>query len=156
MTDRHPMDQLPIANSQALSTLAANTGIVNLQATQTQNYKAATLRGVVGISDLTVGDGPFLWGISQGELSLTEIEEYLESVPVNNRQVPQVEHVQRAVQVIGAIGTDLISQWVQDRILLPTFREDVGFGIWIYNQGKTMTTGAQFRMRGRFFGRWLA
>ncbi len=149
------MDQLPLAISQALATLAANTGIRVVQGTQTQNYKAMSLKCVASVIGLTVGDGPFLWGLASGELTLAEIEEYLEGVPTSRRDVPAVEQVKRAVQVLGGLGPERLTEWKTEQIILPTWREGIGFSIWIYNQGPSMTTGATFKLRGRTFGRWL-
>ncbi len=104
---------------------------------------------------MAAGDGPLLYGIADGILTLAEIEEYIESVPSTKRDTPAIEHVSRSVQVIGSLGKDRETEYQQTRVILPTFREDVGHIIWIYNTGPTMTTGAIINMRGRYFGRWL-
>ncbi len=155
MPDKHPLDQLTVRTAFALSTLAASTGLVNSIADINQNYKAVSMHGVWSLTTLTAGDGPIMYGIADGEYSLAEIEQYLEATVVDKRDAPETEQVSRAVQVLGALGTDLQTVYSKDRVVLPTFREDKGFIAWVHNAGIAMTTGALLKFRGRFFGRWL-
>ncbi len=155
MTDRHPLDQLPTLASFTMATTAASTGLIVSAATNTQNYKAVSWHGSWGLTSLTEGDGPLLFGLADGELTLVEIEEYLESIPITKMAAPKTEHVRRAVQVWGSIGKDNLTQYLTPRVVLPTFRETRGYIFWVYNTGIAMTTGALLKIRGRFFGRWL-
>ena len=156
MPDKHPLDQLTTLSTETMGTLAALTAQLSVKATLTQNYKAVSFHGVISIDGLTLGDGPILWGFAAAEISAAELEEYLEAIPVSSRDTPAKDQVQRAVQVMGAVGLNQEVVYMQGhRMLLPTFREGVGFAIWVYNAGVQMTTGAVWRERGRFFGRWL-
>ncbi len=156
MPDKHALDQLPTATTFTLATLATDTGMINTVATINQNYKAMSLHGAWGLSPLADGDGPLLFGLADGELSLAEIEQYIEAAVTDARNAPNTEQVARPVQVLGALGKDKATIYLQgDRIRLPTFREDKGFSWWIYNLGIAMTTGSIVENRGRFFGRWL-
>ncbi len=155
MTDRHPLDQVPFGAAFTLLTLAADTGIISTITAAIQNFKATSMRASWGLAGLSAGDGPLLIGIADGELSLAEIEEYLEAAVTNARESPQAENALRPVQVLDTIGFRKESLWVVERILLPTFRENVGFTLFVYNTGVNMTTGAAIEIRGRLFGRWL-
>ncbi len=156
MPDKHALDQLPIDTSFTMATLAAGAGLINAVQSINQNFKAMSIHAVWGINPLADVDGPFLFGLADGELSLAEIEEYLEGQPLDARKAPEVEQVARPVQVIGGLGIDVRTTYLSGtRVRLPTFREDKGFTWWIYNTGITMTTGSFAKMRGRFFGRWL-
>ncbi len=155
MTDKHPMEQLPFDNGITLLTLAMDTGIIAAASDQLQNYKAVSIRGSWALNGLTLGDGPLLFGIADGELTLIEISQYLQDIPTDRRNAPENERVQRAVQVLGTLGFRMETQWVRERIILPTFRENRGFTFWCLNVGQTMTTGAVILINGRMFGRWL-
>ncbi len=155
MTDRHPLQQLPFDIGFTLGTLANNTGIINVPTASLQNYKAVSIHTGIGLKDLTVDDGPLLFGIQDGELTLVELEQYLEDIPSDERNAPENERVQRPVQVLGTIGFRMETQNLRERVILPTFREGRGFTFWIYNFGVAMTTGAVVVLKGRFFGRWL-
>ncbi len=155
MPDKHPLDQMPVTAGFTLATLAADTGLVVTNTTAEQNYKAVSLHAVWGIDILDAADGPLLFGVADGEISLAKLEEYLEALITDSLDIPQSEQVTRPVQVLGALGHDLKTVYQKDRILLPTFRENQGFVVWVYNGGIAMTTGSSIRMTGRFFGRWL-
>ncbi len=155
MTDRHPMNQLPVQAAFTLGTLAALTGLIVAKADILQNFKALTLHGVWGLTSLTAGDGPLLFGIASAEWSLAEIEQYLEVIVRDQRDATNNEQAARSVQVLGALGLRLETVYQREKVILPTFREGQGWNMWVYNRGIAMTTGALVKMSGRFFGRWL-
>ncbi len=155
MPDKHPLDQFPTTAGFTMSTLAANTGLIQNNQSNIQNYKAVSVHECWSIVGLTADDGPFLFGIQDGELTLAELTEYLTAAPTDRRDTPQGEQVQRPVQVLGSLGFRLETVYVKERVILPTFFENRGFTHWIFNLGVTMTTGATARANGRFFGRWL-
>ncbi len=156
MPNKHPLDQLPVTVDQTLGTLATKTLLSTGLATNTQNYKATSIKVGVSLTPLTDGDGPVLFGLANAEISGSEVEEYLESVPTSSRDTPAKDQVARAVQVLETLGQELQTRWVEERILLPTFREGIGFRFWVYNAGIAFTTGSFFRAQGRLFGRWLS
>ncbi len=148
---------MPLTATFTLSTLNTNTGMIVATTAQTQNFKATSIRAAIGLAGLTeASDGPLLYGIAGSGISLAELEAYIESVPNTGQDTPATEQVSRAVQALGAIGLRRETQWIVERVLLPTFREDVGHVFWVYNVGIAMTTGAIVEVRGRYFGRWLA
>ncbi len=156
MAHPHPLDQLPVVSNFTLATLNTGTGILNAIALIVQNFKAVSFHGVIGLMGLTAGDGPLLYGISQGSLTLAEVTEYLTAAPDSKTQSPAEEQVSRPVQVLGGLGgTDKTTDFIRAKVILPHFREDTGFTFWIFNIGIQMTTGATIRVRGRFFGKWI-
>ncbi len=156
MTDRHPLQQLPTAESFTLGTLGNNTGLIANNSSLVQNFKSVSIHESWGLNGLAAGDGPILYGIQDGELTLAELEEYLEAAITDERDTPQAEQVQRPIQVLGSLGLRQETVFIRQKSILPTFRENRGFTHWIYNHGPAMTTGALVFVKGRFFGRWLS
>ncbi len=163
MPKSEPLDQVQVDHNITMGTLANDTGIVSSDANITQNYKAVSLHAVIAIRVLDAADGPILYGLCPGEVSLAEIEQYLESAPNSKRDTPEIDQVSIPVQVLGQLTAVGIAstlkgnaaEWIKERILLPTFRENQGWQFWVYNAGIAMTTGSSVILRGRYFGRWL-
>ncbi len=154
----HPLDRVIDLVAQTLGALATLTGLVGSGPAITQNFAAIMWQGGVGLTGWTTGEGPLLYGIMDADLSLAELEEYLElNGPIRANQVPQSEKAKRPVQVIGIVGGPGDPVWhpkVQTR--LPAFREDVGWAFWVYNMGPAaLSTGSTFTWLGTMFGRWI-
>ncbi len=59
-----------------LLTLAAETALVMEGPTMTRGGRLLSVRGLVNIRSLTTGDGPFIFGIAEKSLQLSEIQAF--------------------------------------------------------------------------------
>ncbi len=129
----------------------------------TRGGQLLSVRSASSITDLTAGDGPFVIGVANKDLSLSELEAYLEiNGPVHPDDTTGVELASRGakVRILGLAvptgdGTQA-SLMVMDRSLsgLKWSEEAVGWNWFIYNIGRTMTTGATWLMLYQLFVRW--
>ncbi len=153
-----PLDRIIDRDSVALSTLASATALIVGTLVNTQNFSPAAWQGSAGVNAMTVAQGPLLWGFANAELSLAEIQEYLDlSGPLNKAAVPEFERSSRSVQLMGSLSQELPYDWHQmTPIRTPKLREDIGRSSWVYNLGGgALTTGAVFSVGGVTFGRWI-
>ncbi len=152
----HPLDKLNHSESITLSTLAANTGIIGSARVLTQDYRAMSIVGCAGLDNAIATNGPILYGLAVGNLSLVQIEEFLEDRANRSSSVPGNEFINRSVQILGSLGLSRETEWHQNtRIRLPTFQEDIGFNLWVYNISVALNSGTIAKFFFEFFGRWL-
>ncbi len=120
----------------------------------------------VAFVDGAVTDGePFLIGIADNGLTVTEIQECLNTGdPSNPSDFPEAENAMRPVWVtdgyIGHVGTAELTgrQKLQGEIKLRwTFNDAVSGWTWFaFNiGGATMTTGVVVRIYAKHFGVWV-
>ncbi len=152
----HPMDRLHARSSTALATLAAQTGILMGARALLQDYVMKKVKGMVSINNVDAGDPAVIFGLASGDLSLAEIEAYLELAILRQGDLPAAEINTRPIQLLCAVGPQQQTCWLDARIVLPTFQEDIGFVFFIYNPSTSaFTTGAEVTAALDCFGRWL-
>ncbi len=122
-----------------------------------------SLTGLAAVDALTAGEGNFLYGISSADLSLAELEEYLElNGPLSESDIVGMERATRGkhLRVLGRLtpqgngqqAADFLKNQTLSGLLIP---EDAGgFDFWIYNLGAALTTGSTFRVAMQAFARW--
>ncbi len=148
-------------NGSALATLAAEVALLVGGPVMTRGGKLLSVRGAPSIRNLTAGDGPFLYGIAQKSLDLAQLTEYLElQGPVTPDAVPEKERAERGklIRTLGIIvpladGTVGAGEFLRN-VSLSGFvftEESAGWNHWIYNIGRTMTTGATWAYSMQFF-----
>ncbi len=153
----HPLDKLIEPVSITLGTLANNTGIIGTARVLLQDFVAVSIIGGAGIDNSTDANrtnGPIIFGIMRGNLSLVQLDEFLEAGELR-ASATNKEHTDRPVQILGAVGRGLETVWLRERMRLPTFQEDIGFNFWVWNPSAAMTTGQIFAGVFELFGRWL-
>ncbi len=156
MANKHPMDKLVERQSITVGTLASSTGIIGTARVLLQDYVCKMIVGVVAREAAAIDDGPIVFGIMQGNMTLTELEEAIEADIVIQSDIAGEERTKRPYQVLGAVGPSAETFWIEKAIVrLPTFQEDVGFNLFIYNAGDAATTGSLMKFWLQLFGRWL-
>ncbi len=149
----------------ALATLAQSTGILMNSPTMLRGGSILSIRGAIAIASLTAGDGPFLFGVMGGDLTLAELEAYLElggPVRPDDLTVVEIQTRGRHIRQLGVIrpsgdGTQAILELTNVRTSALRFSESgegSGWKWWIYNMGVTMTTGATARLIAQSFIRF--
>ncbi len=122
-----------------------------------------SLRGAMSVSVLAAGDGPFVVGIANKDLTLAELSAYLEQHgPVHPDDTTNVEVRSRGrkIRKLGLIvprgdGTQG-AMFLKDVAIsgLRFSEEAAGWSYWLYNMGKDMTTGALWLVQMDQFVRW--
>ncbi len=152
----HPLDRLVELQSITVGALTASTGVVGSPRTLLQDFVGIAVKGCVGTDAGTIGDGPIIYGMMQGDMTLTELEEALEADTLRSADITQSERSRRPYQILGALGDDHRTDWHDmTKLRLPTFQEDVGFNTWIFNISDQQTTGSLVKFALEIFGRWL-
>ncbi len=157
MANKHPMDKLVERQSITVGALAASTGVIGTARVLLQDYVCKMVVGVVAQEAGAIDDAPIVFGIMQGNMTLAELEEAIEADIVSAQgNLAGEERTKRNYQVLGAVGPTIQTVWLEKAIIrLPTFQEDVGFNLFIYNAGDQATTGSLMKFWLQLFGRWL-
>ncbi len=152
----HPLDILVELQSITVGTLASSTGIIGAPRTLLQDFVGIAVKGCVGADARTIGDGPIIYGLMQGDMTLSELEEAIEADRLRSADITQEERSKRPYQILGALGDDHATDWHEmTKLRLPTFQEDVGFNTWVYNISDAQSTGSLIKFALQVFGRWL-
>ncbi len=149
----------------SLGTLASKTGIldgINVAVTRGGRFLSGSILG--GLSGFTEGEGPIVWGIQNADLSLVELEEYLELAgPITPNDLVGKERVSRGkyIRRLGVLGpgvaqaqVSLINHPMSGLKFAETGETTGGWEFWCYNLGAALTTGATFRVFASWFVDW--
>ncbi len=153
--------------NQALGALAGAAGIIigtNLATLE----RFRMLRGEVyaTISNLTSGEGTgLLFGLADGDYSITEIEQCIEANgPLGPNDKIVEETSERAVWFMGAIDRETGTTAIFENeggghmlVIKPrwTFARAKSWNWFVYNNGPSITTGATLNTRNKLFGVWV-
>lgn len=149
--------------TSALATLATLTPLLVNGPTMTRGGGIISTRGALGVRSLTISDGPFIVGIANKDLTLAELEEYLEAFgPTHPDDTTLVERTSRGrkIRILGVVvpsGDGSQGAIHLSDLALSGLRfteETSGWSWWIYNLGKAMTSGAIFFIAMQSFVRW--
>ena len=152
----HPMDKIPLKGTADLGTLAANTAILFGTRTFLQDFVMKKLVGYIGLENPSVDDPGVVVGIHSGDLSQADVEQFLEITHQREGDIGGTEATKRPVQPLTAVSESPSSRWIDQRIYLPTFQEDLAVEFFAYNPGaNAMVTGTTVMIQLLAFGRWL-
>ncbi len=157
------MQAVQVFHVLAFGALASSTLIgVNMLAAGDNEYRLLTIKGLWSIRDLTVGEGPLIFGVAHSDYTDAEIEEFLETETMLTRgnMVATREIGRRLVRRIGIFTGNAAEETINDgkpvytRLNWPMATAIVP-KLWIYNaSGATLTTGAEISFHGKFTIRW--
>ncbi len=152
----HPLDRVHMRSTVALATLAAQTGLLLGARTLTQDYVLKKVKGLIGVEAQAADDPATIVGMASADLSLAEIEQYMENGLLRVGDVVVAEMKERPIQILAAVGHGLETIWIEERIFLPTFQEDIGFVFFAYNPASNArATASDLVIALDGFGRWL-
>jgi len=153
--------------SQALGTLAALSAlIIGTNLATTERFRMLKAEIWATLTGLTTGEGTgLLFGLADGDLSVAEIEEAIESNgPLGPNDTVTEEQASRAVWLFGAIDRETGTEAIFENedgghmlVLKPrwTFASVKSWNWFVYNMGAAPTTGATIFIRGKSFGVWV-
>ncbi len=153
--------------SQALLTLAADTGIIIMAKPVILERFRMLKSEIFGIIEgLASGEGKglSLW-LADGDLSLVEVEEAIElsGAPLGPNDPVQAAIAERLVLWAGVGDAGTISHLHSRNGNAPliemmprwTFARDKAWNFVLYNMGGALTTGATVNLRVKNFGVWV-
>ncbi len=127
----------------------------------THDCRLISIRGCVAVAVLTEGDGPLLFGLAPSDLTLAEIEAYLENAgPLTPSDITSREVASRG-KYIRILGIAQSSQhpaiYLDDKSLsgLKISEDAGGYTFFVYNVGAALTTGASLQVATQIFIDWL-
>ncbi len=144
--------------------MALNAAAVMAGPVMTQGARLISITGNFNVSGLTVGEGSFLFGIMSGDLSVSELEEYLElNGPLSSSDIVGAERASRGrhIRVLGvltphgngAVASAFLKNVSLSGLLVP--EDAAGYEFWIYNLSAALTTGSTFRVGTQIFAKWV-
>ncbi len=155
--------------SQAIGTLAARTGLVvpSPQVTRGGKLLSSSIHG--GILGGTLGNPPLIWGVAASDLTLAELEAFLElDGPLSPTLIAESEVASRGkfIRSIGTMdpspGSGMAMVALDNQSMKGLRFPEVGEGSaggwdwWFYNPSSTTAfdTGARVELQIRNFVEW--
>ncbi len=152
---------LPVNVSLALATLANNTALVTPMITIDDDFWVQSADLLWSIRTLSPGQVPIHVGIANGDLSVAEIKEALNALPVSRSDIVQREHARRPVRRVGVFGNgaltdDALENGTKIRTTIKMYlAEGTDVNMYAFNQsGASLTTGAIVQVTGVIYGSW--
>ncbi len=159
------------APTEPLLTLAANTGLIissnEVGTALLERFRVIKAEITAEIQNATFagGDGPLELYMIDGDLTLAEFEEAIETVgPVGPNDTVRAEQAERFYKSFGLLnfvpentakGAMLNGGLVVERTIRWTFARSKGWQWVIYNHGTALTTGALIKLQCKHFGVWV-
>lgn len=151
--------------SVAILTPAHGGGVVSDAYALTKDFRMLRAEIWPVITGLTAGDGIFLFGLCQGDLIWSEVQECLDAEPADPSDAEENERSHRAVWPIGILAptpggpTDHAIpsgvptlEWTRRW----TFSEGKGWRWWVRNlDSAPPVTGSVLRIFAKIFGVWV-
>ncbi len=156
--------------SQAIGTLASNTGlIIGTKLATLERFRMLKATVLCMIESHTAGElGDLRLYLADGNLNLAQIEEALESLgPLGPNDTVTADRVERAVFYVGSINGDMIpaneavnfvGEGNQPMMTIKprwTFARTKSWNWVVYHRGPAPTTGASVRIDVKSFGVWV-
>ncbi len=149
-------------SSITIATLAKNTGIISASPALTRGGKMLSYSANGGLNGATLGDGPLIFGVMSGDLTLAELEAYLElEGPLTPADVTASEVASRGkrIRVLGTLSASNPEVALDNRKMSGLrFAEAAettnAWNTWVYNPGAAFTTGATLELVERVFVEW--
>ena len=156
------MQLVAIQSTLGLSTLGSLVAILAAATDTSDNeFRAISVKATWSLRGLTAGEGPVSVGLSHGDYTAAEVEEFLEAEGAMTRldKIAQ-EQAGRLIRRVGTFSGVGVAETLNDgrpiRTKLNWAIADGGtVDFWAYNHlGGTLTTGAVVEILGRLFLRW--
>ncbi len=161
-TRRGRLVVLPINAQITLGTVADGVAVLaNLIQSLTEDIWIHSVDLTWALRGLTDGEVPIQVGISQGDLTVTEIVEAVTAAPTGPGDIIANEKARRPVRISGQFGDSGVDQTLAHGEMIRTkarflVSDGKAFNAWALNRsGANLTTGAIVRVTGRLYGRWL-
>ncbi len=146
-------------SSITLGTLAKNTGLLSQSPDVTRGGKIISYSAQGGLNGFTAGKGPILWGVCSSDLSLAELEQYLElEGPLSPSDIVGMERASRGknIRVLGTLSTqrdwiDLHNHKMSGLKFAEAGETTGGWSTFVYNLGTALTTGTIVEILERVF-----
>ncbi len=149
-------------SSITLGTLAKNTGILSQSPDVTRDGKMLSYSANGGLNNFTSGEGPVLWGVCSSDLSLAELEQYLElEGPLSPADLVGQERASRGknIRILGTLtfqrdSIELMNHKMSGLKFAESSETTGGWSTFAYNLGAALTTGALIEILERVFVEW--
>ncbi len=148
--------------------LAANDAVLlggNYDGTIIEDFRMIKLEYWMGVRPaqaVVIEDGPVLVGLAAGNLTAANIEESLETIPLDGASINN-ELAMRAVWPLevftlpDADSGDNATLWRKgEKVIRWTFHNPHGWTWWVYNMsGVVLITGSSVQIQAKIFGVWV-
>lgn len=152
---------IPIGQGISLSTLADDTVLKSDPITLGEDLFVISTEFLISLRGLTAGEGPIEVGFAHGDLSITEIKEFLDAHLTDPDDITVKEKLTRPVRRIGMFpglsGNEVLNNGIPIKTKGKfTIGDGHTFSLWVMNHsGAALTTGSAIRVDGKVYGKWL-
>lgn len=152
-----PMGFAVVSTSGLAALDLATAGDRYLSSSINRSFRVAAM-DVVAMHNLALPAEQIVWGIADGDLSSTEVEEHIEVSSGNAFDRIEAERLGRFVKILGIAGaaTEQGAQPVAHHKVNWTFGETVGVKWWAYNLTDSVfaSNGQSLKTLCKWFGVW--
>ncbi len=151
---------LPVNVNIGLATLANNTVVKTPLITIADDFWVQSGDLSFALQDATASEGPLYFGVSNGDLSVTEIKEGLNALPTSRSDIIEREKARRPIRRLGQFSVAGVEEvWNDGRMKRVSIKmylaEGIDIDMWVMNvSGATLTTGAIIQTTGVLYGEW--
>lgn len=147
----------------ALSTLASDALLKLTLTGLSQDFYCQSVDTLWALRNANVNEGPITVGYTNGDLSVTEVVESLDSNPTSQSDIIAIERARRPVRYAGQFqGAEIAGndQFLNDGRMMRTklaimLNEGVELEAWARNEsGSDLTGSSMLECRGKIYGYW--
>ncbi len=154
---------IPFFSEMALGTLGDDTVVLTsiIGSNFLEDIFCISIDLLATITDLANGEVPIVVGFAHGDLTVTEILEFLGAELVDPDNIIQRERARRPVRRTGQFSDPTGAGHLADGLKVRTtlkfsIGNDHSLSFWAVNRsGAALTTGSIIKLSGTLFGRWM-
>ncbi len=151
---------LPVNGVLSLGTLANATALAGALTVITDDFWFQSGDLSWTLDGMTAGEGPIYVGLSNGDLSVSEIKESINAIPTSRSDIINRERARRPIRRVGQFsvvdtGEKLFDGRTERQTIKMYVAEATQLNFFAFNQsGASLTTGGVLSVYGTLYGNW--
>lgn len=129
--------------------------------TLNQDFHCVSMEILASATNHTATEGPYMLGIAEATLTVTEIKEAIEAQPLSEFDIPAIEHAKRKVRLLGSFDGLATEEHFNDgdpiraklNWRVPSGK-DLPLVFVVNRSSAPLTTGTLIKHQIKYFGYW--